>query len=263
MAKSNGYFKGRRPPIRPEDLTEKNILDYLKGLAGRLGKDTLTWRDVNADGYVSANAIIRHLGNWSEVLEKAGLRPPKRHYKRNPEQMIVSLASLCEKLGRRPSKTEVKENTGYSTNAYESEFGSFDLALKRAGYPRTSLGARPPTRVAKKPPRRFGPPINFPGLRHAPINEQGVVFLFGVIAKKLGFEVESVQESYPDCTAKKKRHDGSFEDARIEFEFKSSSFKKHNHDPKDCDYIVCWEHDWKDCPSHLEVIELSKEIRKL
>ncbi len=50
-------------------------------------------------------------------------------------------------------------------------------------------------------------------------------------------------------------------DVWIEFEFRSSHFKLHNHDPKECDIIVCWEHDWKDCP--LEVIELKKEIEKL
>ena len=262
MAKSNGYFEGRRPPIRPEEITEKNILGYLKELADRLGKDTLTWRDVNVDGYVNVGTIVRNFGIWSDVLEKAGLRPPKRTYKRNPKQMIDSLASLCEKLGRLPSKTEIRENTGYPASVYESEFGSFDLALERAGYPIASLVARPHTRGARKPRRKFGSPIDFRGLRHSPINELGVVFLFGVIAKDLGFEVESVQAGYPDCTAKKKRRDGSFEEARIEFEFKSSSFKKHKHDPEGCDYIVCWEHDWKDCPSHLVVIELSEEIKK-
>jgi hypothetical protein len=25
--------------------------------------------------------------------------------------------------------------------------------------------------------------------------------------------------------------------------------------------IVCWEHDWKDCPDHIEVIELSSSLK--
>jgi hypothetical protein len=36
---------------------------------------------------------------------------------------------------------------------------------------------------------------------------------------------------------------------------------KHGHDPKKCDVIVCWVHNWPECP--LEVIELSKEIAKI
>jgi hypothetical protein len=27
--------------------------------------------------------------------------------------------------------------------------------------------------------------------------------------------------------------------------------------------IVCWEHDWKECPKHIEIIELKDEIKKL
>ena len=52
-----------------------------------------------------------------------------------------------------------------------------------------------------------------------------------------------------------------WEDVWIEFEFKSSHFKAHNHDINECDVIVCWEHDWKDCP--IEVIELRTKIMEL
>ena len=32
-------------------------------------------------------------------------------------------------------------------------------------------------------------------------------------------------------------------------------------DPSECDLIVCWEHDWKECP--IDVIELKSVIQKL
>src|SRR5574341_205258 len=48
-------------------------------------------------------------------------------------------------------------------------------------------------------PRNYGEPIDFRGLRHAPINEQGVVFLFGMVSDELGFLVESVHHPFPDC----------------------------------------------------------------
>jgi len=44
-----------------------------------------------------------------------------------------------------------------------------------------------------------GAPIAFRGLRHAPINEQGVVYLFGMVSEELGLIVEAVQSAYPDC----------------------------------------------------------------
>lgn len=109
----------------------------------------------------------------------------------------------------------------------------------------------------------YGEPIDFRGLRHAPINESGVVYLFGMVSRELGFYIEAVQQGFPDCEGKylydkKKNH---WAKARIEFEFKSSNFLTHGHDAGSCDFIVCWEHDWSDCPLH--VIELRKEIQKL
>lgn len=111
--------------------------------------------------------------------------------------------------------------------------------------------------------RVFGDPLNFRGLRHAPINEQGVVFLFGMISKELGFVVESVQNPFPDCTAKRliDKRRRLWREIRIEFEFESRRFVKHDHAHPDCDVIICWEHNWPDCP--IEVISLKEEIRKL
>ncbi|PIY88480.1 MAG: hypothetical protein COY73_03775 [Candidatus Nealsonbacteria bacterium CG_4_10_14_0_8_um_filter_37_14] len=105
-----------------------------------------------------------------------------------------------------------------------------------------------------------GDPIQFEGLMYGPLNENGVIFLFSKIHKKLGIIIEAVQPSYPDAKARRKTPKG-WEDVWIEFEYKSSSFKVHKHDPKECDIIVCWENDWKDCP--IEVIELKEIIKKL
>ena len=109
----------------------------------------------------------------------------------------------------------------------------------------------------------FGDPINFKGLRHAPTNELGVVFLFALMSHDLGFSVESVHSAFPDCSAKrlvdKKRK--RWIQVQIEFEYSSKNFLIHNHKHPGCDLIVCWEHNWPDCP--LEVIALKGEMEKL
>ena len=48
-----------------------------------------------------------------------------------------------------------------------------------------------------------------------------------------------------------------WEEVRIEFEYESRSFSAHGHDPNGVDVIVCWRHNWKECPKEIEVIELS------
>ena len=109
----------------------------------------------------------------------------------------------------------------------------------------------------------YGAPISFRGLRHAPINEQGVVYLFGMVSSELGLIVEAVQSAFPDCEAKR-RIDATrnrWQRVRIEFEYYSSNFKEHRHDPIKCDMIVCWEHDWAECP--LEALELRSVIDQL
>ena len=97
---------------------------------------------------------------------------------------------------------------------------------------------------------RFGPMIC------APTNEQGVLFLFGAMAEKLGFAILKVRREYPDCEAFRVLHGDRVELVKIELEYESRNFLKHLHDAKKCDLIVCWRHNWPECP--LPVIELKK-----
>jgi hypothetical protein len=97
-----------------------------------------------------------------------------------------------------------------------------------------------------------GRPIKIDGMAYAPTNEQGVVFLFGRLAPRLGFHVEAVQSGFPDCIARRRG-----QTCRIEFEYRASHYK--NHPPTGADVIVCWDNDWASRPPRfrrLEIIEL-------
>ena len=94
-------------------------------------------------------------------------------------------------------------------------------------------------------------------LHYAPANEQGVVFLFAHLARKLRMQVDEIRQGFPDCVAFEKTSGGERR-VRIEFELRSSAFRLHGHPARGCDCIVCWEHDWPDCPSRLRVIELRR-----
>ena len=94
-------------------------------------------------------------------------------------------------------------------------------------------------------PRRFLP--------FTPKNENGLVYVFALVAERLGFEVESVQAGFPDCRATLggKR-------LRIEFEYLSRRFDRHGHNARRCDLVICWKHDWPAMPAGLAVLDLSK-----
>jgi hypothetical protein len=103
-----------------------------------------------------------------------------------------------------------------------------------------------------------GEPINFRGIVYAPMNEAGVILLFSKVMKDLGIIYEaSPSKTFPDMIARRKE-EGGWAKRYVEFEYKSSHFKTHKHDPDKCDIIVCWIHDWTDCP--IEVIELKDLI---
>jgi len=108
-----------------------------------------------------------------------------------------------------------------------------------------------------------GEPINFRGLVYAPINELGVVHVFGMVAAELGFYVEEVKASFPDCTVRRFTERGFLERVFVEFEYNSLNYLDHEHNksPYPCNIIVCWKHEWTMCS--YQVIELRKVITRL
>lgn len=99
---------------------------------------------------------------------------------------------------------------------------------------------------------------------YSPVEENGVIFLFSKLTKDLNLYIETIRKGFPDCIAKRYVGNGQWEEVNIEFEFRSSDFKRHGHlnlmdKGVKCDMIVCWEHDWPDCPSKIEVLELKSE----
>lgn len=107
-----------------------------------------------------------------------------------------------------------------------------------------------------------GDPINFRGMAHAPTNETGVVALFAMVARDLGMYIQEIRADFPDCIVRRDNGRG-WEELAAEFEWDSTSFREHGHDPAQCDLIICWHHHWRDCPAGIEVVCLAEEIRRL
>ena len=107
----------------------------------------------------------------------------------------------------------------------------------------------------------IGEPLDFEGLTNAPMEENGVIFLFGKLHERMGIRIKAIRKGFPDAVGEVWVK-GRLYPRTIEFEYKSSSFPSHHRkeDWPKCDIIVCWEHDWKECPENIFVIELKKEI---
>jgi hypothetical protein len=273
------------------EITRDTIIEAARRVAADAGT-TLTKTDFVRLSGIGEYHIYRLFpeGGWSEVRELAGLgRHPLDLEPVTDDQLIAEFYRVAKELGKIPTWSVLASKANFSDSTIRRRFGGLQGTLKRlrdwlsTNEPESPILEElntksrhefptPPVTTLQPGAQRiwaegtgpnFGRPIDFRGLRHAPINEQGVVFLFGIVAYELGFIVEAVQAGYPDCEAKRcvDRKSQRWQRVRIEFEFRSRNFLDHGHDPAGCDVIVCWEHDWPECP--LEVLELRSVIDSL
>jgi hypothetical protein len=193
-------------------------------------------------GKVSTSTCERHFGGWINVIRTA---------RANLDG--VADAELIARIDE------------YAPAVHSARTHSRENADENI--PEETGGTAPPEAghafIEGKTANVYGDFINFRGLQHEPVNEQGVVFLFGMVCREIGYVVEIVRSGFPDCEAKRRIRGkaGLWQRVRIEFEFESRNFRNHGHDPDQCDLIVCWVDNWKECP--IEVLDLRSAIRKL
>ena len=169
------------------------------------------------------------------------------------EKAAEKEAAAIKAAAKKAAEEEaVAEKTAAEKQAAEEEAA----AISPAPQSKTGIKETDTAGIAE-----FGELIDFRGLRHAPINQNGVIFLFGMVSRELGFIVEAVHDAFPDCEAKRDIGENRYQRVRIKFEYKSSDFKSKGHEPAGADIIICWIHDWPDSP--LEVLELKSTLEEL
>ncbi|HEX3106675.1 MAG TPA: hypothetical protein VHQ22_19720 [Terriglobales bacterium] len=149
------------------------------------------------------------------------------------------------------------QNRGFNHKGHEGTQRKSGKQLEPCDFAHRAIQA--PRGISKDRPV-MGEPFDRRPMTNAPVNELGVMVLFGMVAAGLGLQVESVQGKFPDCIARRQVAPGKWQYLRIEFEYESKNFKLHGHDPKGCDVIVCWRHNWKECPAEIEVVELCRLV---
>lgn len=277
------------------NIDRNYIINEFKRIAKELGKQSISRREFLSNSNVSEWHILKIFGSYNDAVIAAGLKPIPKAIRPSPEEIFEEMFRVFNEEGHICSALEFGRKSKFSRDLPARVFGSWEKALlsfsewmKTSGRDIQSISfpldkKKPSIESAAKRDKRieigkkdiqdiayesigssrYGSFINFRGLLHAPINEQGVVFLFGMVCFELGFVIEVVRSDFPDCEGKRRidRKKDYWERVRIEFEYRSSNFKEHEHNPSECDLIVCWEHDWEECP--IEVIELKSVITNL
>jgi len=245
-------------------VTKEEILQAIKRVAEELGRAP-SLPEVRDKTGISPRQIRRNFLTYSALLKACGLERGGAGYTTPMNALFKDWAELTRKLGRVPKIGEYDMYAKYSAKPLLTRFktwGEVPAGLLFVTEERSRTPNRTPNapKILKDRPI-YGPPLMRVPLAHGPTNEQGVLFLFGAIGEDLGFLVTHVQTGFPDVEAMREVAPGVWQRVDIEVEQYSRNFVTHMHDPNKCDLIVCWEHNWPECP--LEVIELKTEFERL
>jgi hypothetical protein len=277
---------------------KSDVVDAIRNVASQLGRAP-SRSEFKAAAATSEYQILRHFPSWREALRASGYEPSSTNVRLDDDVLLEDWGALVRKHRHIPSRSQYRTEGSYSPGVFEKHFGPWSAIPERfrsfalsnpdwadvttllpvvsatvVRVAPTTMAADDREQTANVSTSRhkhtkldgaptYGDPIDFRGLRHEPVNEQGVVFLFGMVARELGYLVEAVQTGYPDCEAKRQIGPGKWQRVRIEFEYESRNFRDHGHPVNGCDIIVCWRHNWDNYPQTLEVLELRTVIRTL
>jgi HNH endonuclease/Homing endonuclease associated repeat len=116
--------------IATKRLTDAEILQALVGLASRLGKTELTWREVTAHLPFRGNTLKKRWGSVRAAFEAAGLSSTPRGHRYSDEECFDNLLTVWTYHGRSPRLREMREQPSkVGTAPYLERFGTWRKAL--------------------------------------------------------------------------------------------------------------------------------------
>jgi hypothetical protein len=270
-------------------MIKKQIIQAIREFAKKHGRNP-SMRDLILKKRVTHYFVYHCFGSWPKALAEAGLEAHGPGFAESDTVLLLDWARVARKLKKLPSAIQYEQTGRYSSVPFHTRYQhwkavpeAFAVYMRRAGKEREwqdvlamiaerkekeargwrKTGRRSQKEWVMRDRPIYGSPLGLPELANEPVNEAGVIFAFGMVARKLGFCVQRLQYAYPDGEALREVARGQWQKVRIEFEFASKNFLKHGHNRRKCDVIVCWLHDWPECPKGIEVVELRKVVRGL
>jgi hypothetical protein len=273
-------------------MTKEEILEAIQECARKLGHVPSQTEARKMKG-ITLPMIRRNFGTYTQLLTECKLERHRQGRKLDTETLLRDWATVVRKLKKLPSSGGYEFLSTYSERPFRLRFGGWKkvpqgfkrYAIEKGwteewkdvleiieqekkvteetawmlNQPKASGEEERKREAPAKPDRPiFGEAIRPCPMAYGPTNEAGVIFLFGTLAEQLGLIVTRVQTAFPDCDAMRRVEGGRWQPIRIEFEYESRNFLRHGHDAEGCDLIVCWAHNWEECP--IEVLELRRHL---
>ncbi|HEX9545401.1 MAG TPA: hypothetical protein VF955_09455 [Pyrinomonadaceae bacterium] len=270
---------------------KQHILDSIRAIAKGLGRAPTRSEFVGL-AKISEYFVSQCFPSWNDAVRSAGLHANTMNVRLEDSELLKDWGETVRTNRAIPARRAYRRVGKYDPRTLERRFGPWSSlseiflnfakdipewadvlpllpvpVLEHEHGSNNGLASPIPPKKTRHVPLKdratYGNPTQFRGLRQEPVNEQGVVLLFGMLAKQLGYVIEAVQTGFPDCEAMRQITPERWQRVRIEFEFESRNFRDHGHPSTGCDVIVCWRHNWDKCPKHIEILELSRVIKSL
>lgn len=266
-------------------MSKEDVMKVIKECAAKMGR-VPSFAQVSKASKLTIANIRTSYGTYKRALEACGLERQGSGYETTPLAVFEDWAGVVRRLGKIPTQMAYQQESAHSVRPLLRRFqrwtrvpaGLLEFCRKERLQEKyadvqkmLAEHVERKQEACRKLARRegkvmpgeltYGEPLTISPMTYAPTCEDGVIFLFGHLAPRLGFAVERIQGAFPDCTALREVRPGVWQRVKIEFEQESRNFLLHGHPVDGCQIIVCWIHNWENCP--LEVIELKKVMDEL
>lgn len=272
-------------------MTKDEIIAIIKDCAAELG-DVPSLAEMERTGRVSRYYVDRTFGSYTAALEACGLKAHGTGYRVAKEELVRKFAMLVRQLGKIPTTYEYGVHAERSIRPYLRCFKAWSNVpqavmeyIESAGEQEEwkdvleIIGRRLKQRAKENGERSkseqnllsgaqihyketfYGPPLFPCAVTYAPVNELGVMVLFAALARDLGFTITHIQTQFPDGEVMREVEPGRHQRLPVEFEYESRNFVAHGHPVDGCKLIICWRHNWPECP--VEVLELKSVMERM
>jgi endogenous inhibitor of DNA gyrase (YacG/DUF329 family) len=111
-------------------VSEDELIDAMRAL----GEGAPTREEMRTDGKYAPKKYKHKFGSWNEALEAAGYEPRTQHQPITQSELLRSLETLADELGRSPSQLDINEHSKHSAKTYYRKFdGGLEEAKRRVG----------------------------------------------------------------------------------------------------------------------------------
>jgi Homing endonuclease associated repeat len=214
-----GDFRNWEQEMQDIETEKQKITDAIQKTAPEVG-GAPTQDEFRKGSGISIKKVIRLFGTWKNAIDAAGLESSIHRPQVDNLTLLEDWGRVVRQAGSRISKFQYKREGSHSHESLVRRFGNWsrlpekfkEFAKGREEWrdvvevlnSTRVRGTRKESEPGQEPQPLYSNQLNCPWMRHEPTNETGVIFLFGVLAPRLGYMVETIRVGFPDCEAKKR-----------------------------------------------------------